>query len=118
MATVELGSEADAHSSTFCLADEDHTLGNSVRFVLNRDPRVAFCGYSVPHPSDNRVNVRVQTTGAPAKDVFKDALQDLIVISEHVRTTFERALDHYKATEGVREISMKSGVTHESLTKS
>lgn len=26
-------------------------------------PRVAFCGYSVPHPSENRINVRVQTTG-------------------------------------------------------
>ncbi|EFJ33056.1 hypothetical protein SELMODRAFT_28501, partial [Selaginella moellendorffii] len=50
-------------SSTFCINDEDHTFGNSIRYVLNGDPRVTFCGYSVPHPSDNRVNVRVQTTG-------------------------------------------------------
>ena len=26
-------------------------------------PRVAFCGYSIPHPADNKVNIRVQTTG-------------------------------------------------------
>lgn len=26
-------------------------------------PRVSFCGYSIPHPSDARVNIRVQTTG-------------------------------------------------------
>jgi hypothetical protein len=26
-------------------------------------PRVSFCGYSIPHPSDAKVNIRVQTTG-------------------------------------------------------
>jgi DNA-directed RNA polymerase subunit L len=26
-------------------------------------PRVSFTGYSIPHPSENRVNIRVQTTG-------------------------------------------------------
>lgn len=26
-------------------------------------PRVTFCGYSIPHPSQPRVNIRVQTTG-------------------------------------------------------
>lgn len=26
-------------------------------------PRVQFSGYSIPHPSDNKVNIRVQTTG-------------------------------------------------------
>lgn len=26
-------------------------------------PRVAFCGYSIPHPADKKVNIRVQTTG-------------------------------------------------------
>lgn len=26
-------------------------------------PRVSFCGYSIPHPSESRVNIRVQTTG-------------------------------------------------------
>ncbi|KAJ4732681.1 DNA-directed RNA polymerase II subunit RPB11 [Rhynchospora pubera] len=62
----------------FSVIDEDHTLANSVRFVLNQDPRVSFCGYSIPHPSDNNVNIRVQTTGDSAKDVLKDALHDLV----------------------------------------
>lgn len=26
-------------------------------------PHVEFCGYSIPHPSDNLVNLRIQTTG-------------------------------------------------------
>lgn len=31
--------------------------------MFSCSPRVSFCGYSIPHPSDNRVNIRVQTTG-------------------------------------------------------
>ncbi|XP_020246607.1 DNA-directed RNA polymerases I and III subunit RPAC2 isoform X2 [Asparagus officinalis] len=60
---MEHGSLTDVSASTFSLMDEDHTLANSVRYTLNKDPRVVFCGYSIPHPSDNRVNIRVQTTG-------------------------------------------------------
>ncbi|KAL7162635.1 hypothetical protein ACSBR2_043008 [Camellia fascicularis] len=49
---MEHGSFQDQTTSTFSLADEDHTLANSVRFTLNQDPRVTFCGYSIPHPAD------------------------------------------------------------------
>nr|CAD1819587.1 unnamed protein product [Ananas comosus var. bracteatus] len=58
-----------------------------------RRPRVAFCGYSIPHPSDNKVNIRVQTT---AKDVLKDGLQDLMVMCQHVTTTFENAVAEFR----------------------
>ena len=30
---------------------------------LSRSPRVTFCGYSIPHPSEAVVNMRIQTTG-------------------------------------------------------
>ncbi|KAL3365208.1 hypothetical protein AABB24_010389 [Solanum stoloniferum] len=62
---MEHGSFEDQSKATFSLTDEDHTLANAVRFTLNQDPRVTFCGYSIPHPSDARVNIRVQTTGEP-----------------------------------------------------
>nr|CAD1824551.1 unnamed protein product [Ananas comosus var. bracteatus] len=94
---MEHGTLTDLNSSTFSILDEDHTLANSVRFVLNQDPRVAFCGYSIPHPSDNKVNIRVQTTGDPAKDVLKDGLQDLMVMCQHVTTTFENAVAEFRA---------------------
>ncbi|CAM6084184.1 unnamed protein product [Calypogeia fissa] len=139
--TKEFGADADdARSSTFSLTEEDHTLANSLRFVLNKErssadrfftdgaqhylPRVSFCGYSVPHPSENRVNIRVQTTGLPARDVLKDALQDLMGLSDHVRVTFEKAVEEHKTTQGMKEMSMgtsaKSGITHQtaSSTKS
>ena len=48
-------------SRTFCIGDEDHTLGNSLRHVLIRNHAVGFSGYSVPHPSEPVVQIRVQT---------------------------------------------------------
>lgn len=110
-ATMELGSDTDPRNATFSIADEDHTLGNSLRFVLNKDPRVAFCGYSVPHPSENRINIRVQTTGVPAREVLKDALNDLMAMNQHVVTTFDTAVERFKANQGMNELSMKSGMT-------
>ncbi|CAL9037491.1 uncharacterized protein LOC135587107 [Musa acuminata AAA Group] len=99
---MEHGSATDSSSSTFSLMDEDHTLANSVRYTLNQDPRVIFCGYSIPHPSENKVNIRVQTTGDPAKDVLKDGFQNLMVMCQHVRSTFGKAVDDFKSPEGMK----------------
>ncbi|KAB2089383.1 hypothetical protein ES319_A03G057700v1 [Gossypium barbadense] len=52
---MEHGSFTDNSAATFSLTDEDHTIANAVRFTLNQDPRVTFCGYSIPHPSEARV---------------------------------------------------------------
>jgi len=94
---MEHGSVTDSTASTFSIMEEDQTLANSARFILNQDPRVAFCGYSIPHPADKKINIRVQTTGDPAKDVLKDALQDLMVMCQHVRGTFDNAVTNHRA---------------------
>ncbi|BBN18289.1 DNA-directed RNA polymerases I and III subunit RPAC2 [Marchantia polymorpha subsp. ruderalis] len=125
--TKEYGAEADDQTaSTFSLTEEDHTLGNALRYVLNKDPRVSFVGYSIPHPSEERVNLRLQTTGLPARDVLKDGLQDMMALNDHVRVTFEKAVDDYKTLQGMREMSVgasgrsgasaKSGLTHQTLS--
>ncbi|KAI0511498.1 hypothetical protein KFK09_012128 [Dendrobium nobile] len=102
---MEHGSLTDSKNSTFCLMDEDHTLANSVRFLLNKDPRVEFCGYSIPHPSENKVNIRVQTTGDSAKDVLKESFQDLIFLCQHVRSTFEKSVADFKSTQSRQEMN-------------
>ncbi|KAG9158914.1 hypothetical protein Leryth_013296 [Lithospermum erythrorhizon] len=130
---MEHGSYEDQTQATFSLSDEDHTLANSLRFVLNQDfqmwldkpgiaelclfalcfkvlavvinvlelcfcsPRVSVCGYSIPHPSDARVNIRVQTTGDPASEVVKDSCQDLMLMCQHVRSTFDQAFTKFKS---------------------
>ncbi|XP_050237898.1 DNA-directed RNA polymerases I and III subunit RPAC2-like [Mercurialis annua] len=94
---MEQGFKGDPSQATFSFVDEDHTLANSVRFTLNQDPRVSFCGYSIPHPSDARVNIRVQTTGESAREVLKDACQNLMFMCQQVRSTFDKAVDNHKA---------------------
>merc|ERR1712071_177301 len=53
-------------SRTFAIGNEDHTLGNALRHVLMNNSKVGFAGYSVPHPSEPVVHIRVQTL-SPSK---------------------------------------------------
>jgi DNA-directed RNA polymerase I and III subunit RPAC2 len=48
-------------SRTFAIGNEDHTIGNAIRHVMLQNSKVEFAGYSVPHPSEPIVHVRVQT---------------------------------------------------------
>ena len=72
-AALKIVGEADDEAArTYIFRGEDHTLGNALRHVLMRQKDVEFCGYSVPHPSEPFVHVRLQTTGAPARAVLDD----------------------------------------------
>ena len=51
------------NAASFVLAVEDHTIGNLLRMQLLRYDDVLFAGYRMPHPLENRIVVRVQTTG-------------------------------------------------------
>ncbi|TYG52747.1 hypothetical protein ES288_D09G053600v1, partial [Gossypium darwinii] len=106
--TMEHGSFTDNSAATFSLTDEDHTIANAVRFTLNQDPRVTFCGYSIPHPSEARVNIRVQTTGDLAREVLKDACQNLMLMCRHVRCTFDKAVEDFKASNAVKAMKIDS----------
>lgn len=57
------GASEDGTAASFQIVDEDHTLGNSLRYVIMKNPEVEFCGYSIPHPSENKMNIRIQTYG-------------------------------------------------------
>ncbi|BAF27878.1 Os11g0218100, partial [Oryza sativa Japonica Group] len=63
---------------------------------------------SIPHPADNKVNIRVQTTGDPAIDVFKDGLQDLIVMCQHVRGTFDNAVVDFRSKVPAQQMDIDS----------
>jgi len=55
-----LSSPHDLSAATYQIYDESHTIGNALRWMLMKDPKVEFCGYSAPHPSENVINVRIQ----------------------------------------------------------
>ncbi|KAJ3167655.1 RNA polymerase subunit AC19 [Geranomyces variabilis] len=81
---------ADPSSATFVVHDEDHTLGNSLRFMVMKNPAVSFCGYSIPHPSEFKIHMRIQTDGSiTAAQALNKGLDDLVALSEHVLATFE-----------------------------
>ena len=89
---------ASVYEKTFTLKDEDHTMGNTIRYILNKNPQVSLAGYSVPHPMETSVNVRVQTTGeVTATAAMRDDLLDIISVCDHVHDTFGDAVDEFKA---------------------
>ncbi|XP_054025569.1 DNA-directed RNA polymerases I and III subunit RPAC2 [Dryobates pubescens] len=80
----------DGNCVTFVLHDEDHTLGNSLRYMVMKNPDVEFCGYCITHPSESKINFRIQTRGAlPAVEPFRKGLTDLLGVCQHVLNTFE-----------------------------
>lgn len=92
-------SGTDETCLTFVIRDEDHTLGNALRYVLVKNPDVRFCGYSIPHPSENIMNIRVETFGKSAAELFRKALLDLRAMSEHMKTAFVAELEEYNKRE-------------------
>jgi len=82
-------------SKTFILEKEDHTLGNALRYAIMRQPETTFSGYTIPHPSEYRVYLRVQTTGADAKDTLCKGASDLREVAGLIESQFDEALDSF-----------------------
>ena len=72
--TMEVEVCGDESAATFTFHNEDHTIGNTVRYMLNKMPETSFVGYSVPHPAEPKMNLRLQTVGPPATQVLHEAL--------------------------------------------
>ncbi|XP_049588791.1 DNA-directed RNA polymerases I and III subunit RPAC2 isoform X2 [Syngnathus scovelli] len=88
---------ADEGSVTFVMHDEDHTLGNSLRYIIMKDESVEFCGYTITHPSENKINFRIQTRdGTPAVESLRKGLTQLRDVCQHVLTTFEAKVKEFK----------------------
>lgn len=87
----------DEYSKTFTINDEDHTLANSLRYMIMKNPDVIFCGYTIPHPSENKVNLRIQTNRqVTALEVLEKGLNDLKQVCDHVTETFNKAVAEYR----------------------
>lgn len=83
------GSSDDGTAASFQVLDEDHTLGNALRYMIMKNPEVEFCGYSIPHPSENKLNIRIQTYGnITALEALHQGLDNLSELCTHVEETF------------------------------
>uniref|UniRef100_A0A1B0G937 DNA-directed RNA polymerases I and III subunit RPAC2 n=1 Tax=Glossina morsitans morsitans TaxID=37546 RepID=A0A1B0G937_GLOMM len=83
------GDESNEGSRTFVFQDEGHTLGNSLKTIVTRYPDVDFCGYTIPHPAENKLHFRIQSSQSRAIDILKRGLEDLEKLCDHTITTFE-----------------------------
>ncbi|KAJ4423960.1 RNA polymerase subunit AC19 [Gnomoniopsis sp. IMI 355080] len=81
------GSTATAASFEF--RDENHTLGNALRYIIMKNPDVEFCAYAMPHPSEPKMNMRIQTyEETTAIDALKKGLRDLQELCDVVAEKF------------------------------
>lgn len=83
---------------TFAIGYEDHTLGNALRHVLIQNAKVGFAGYSVPHPSEPVVHIRVQTNEpeTTAISALQEACETLSKQCEMVLEKLEGRLPEVK----------------------
>ncbi|XP_035263961.1 DNA-directed RNA polymerases I and III subunit RPAC2 [Anguilla anguilla] len=91
---------ADEGCVTFVLHEEDHTLGNALRYVVMKNPNVEFCGYSITHPSESKINFRIQTRGGlPAVEPLRKGLNDLTEVCQYVLNIFETRVKEFRETQ-------------------
>ncbi|ODV58158.1 DNA-directed RNA polymerase core subunit RPC19 [Ascoidea rubescens DSM 1968] len=93
--TLLPGSSQDGTAASFQILDEDHTLGNPLRYLIMKNPQVEFCGYSIPHPSEQKLHLRIQTFGSiSAVDALYKGLDDLIDLCNHVEQKFTQKVSN------------------------
>ncbi|XP_046389196.1 probable DNA-directed RNA polymerases I and III subunit RPAC2 isoform X2 [Ischnura elegans] len=83
---------------TFVFHHEDHTLGNALKSVICRYPDVELCAYSMPHPFEPKMLLRIQTYGPSAIDVLKRGLRDLEEICAHTLGVYEEELVRFQTS--------------------
>ncbi|EJD51292.1 RBP11-like subunits of RNA polymerase [Auricularia subglabra TFB-10046 SS5] len=93
--TIMKGAEADLSAATYCLHDESHTIGNALRWMLMKNPKVEFCGYSAPHPSEPVIHLRIQMYDRHSSlTALTEALDNLdqlaIAVNEQYRNSLRK----------------------------
>ncbi|KAI9782008.1 MAG: RNA polymerase subunit AC19 [Peltula sp. TS41687] len=84
-------------AASFEIEGEDHTLGNALRWMIMKNPNVEFSGYSIPHPSEAKMNIRIQTYdgGMSAVEALEKSLDDLMDLCDVVLDKFGAAREDY-----------------------
>ncbi|KAI0266546.1 RBP11-like subunits of RNA polymerase [Gloeopeniophorella convolvens] len=89
------GAGPDLSAATYQIHNESHTLGNALRWMLMKNPKVEFCGYSVPHPSENHIQIRIQMYDKLSSlTALLGALDDLDTLYESIEDAYKASLEH------------------------
>ncbi|KAH7344722.1 RBP11-like subunits of RNA polymerase [Rhizoctonia solani] len=83
-------------AATYCIMNESHTIGNSLRWMLMKNPKVEFCGYSVPHPSENKIHLRIQMYDEEdSLEALITALENLDQVTTEIGSRFDGSMEAY-----------------------
>uniref|UniRef100_A0A286XZC8 RNA polymerase I and III subunit D n=1 Tax=Cavia porcellus TaxID=10141 RepID=A0A286XZC8_CAVPO len=62
-----------------------------------KNSEVEFCGYTMTHPSESKINLRILSQGALlAVEPFQRGLSELMNVCQHVLDKFEVSIKDYK----------------------
>ncbi|OJJ97319.1 hypothetical protein ASPACDRAFT_124249 [Aspergillus aculeatus ATCC 16872] len=86
-------------AASFQFDGEGHTLGNALRYAIMKNPQVEFCGYTIPHPSETKMNLRIQTYDTTtAVEALEKGLDTLMDLCDVVTDKFTVARDEFNAS--------------------
>ncbi|KAL4999053.1 DNA-directed RNA polymerase I and III 14 KDA polypeptide [Aspergillus recurvatus] len=90
-------------AASFQFEGEGHTLGNALRYAIMKNPEVEFCGYTIPHPSESKMNIRIQTyDSTTAVEALEKGLDTLMDLCDVVTDKFTAARDEFSAEQANR----------------
>jgi DNA-directed RNA polymerase I and III subunit RPAC2 len=64
--------------------------------VLNGNADVEFVGYSIPHPSEAKMNLRIQTSTLDTNQILNESLNTIQNISRTIKEKFTESLKRKK----------------------
>jgi DNA-directed RNA polymerase I and III subunit RPAC2 len=65
-----------------------------------KNPEVEFCGYTIPHPSEAKMNLRIQTyDSTTAVEALEKGLEALMDLCDVVTDKFTSARDAFNAAQ-------------------
>ena len=84
---------------TIIIHDQDHTIGNVIRYQLLQNPNVRFAGYKKPHPLEEKIEIKVQTNGEiPPPDAVLESCDQLNLTIGNLISSFKEEIEKFKVT--------------------
>merc|ERR1719483_139517 len=66
--------------------------------MLLLNPRVLFVGYTIPHPAEDQMHLRIQTVeDYPAQTALKTALVDLKSMTNLTKSKFQEEIKRFQS---------------------
>jgi DNA-directed RNA polymerase I and III subunit RPAC2 len=86
-------------SVTVSAKSEAHTLGNCMRWMLSQNPEVAYVAYTVPHPIQPSMHLKVTTKTQPALRVVAEACQEVKDVARTLLHAYDAAWEEFEAND-------------------